>query len=250
MAKIYGLFGSMTGKVADVVMAVRNGEQIARKYQPVVSNPSTPAQVATRARLKLMSQLSAIMAPVIAIPRVGTVSSRNLFVKKNFSLTSYDNDTANIELNSVQLTDSVVAIPGLTASRAESLLTVSLAQADYSVSRMVYVVFVKQGDEMRYRTSAVVNERGENGRFETSIPSANAEELVYAYGIRDNNENSRAIFGNLTAPTAETVAKLIVTRSLTLRDITLTETQSTTVAAPNANMRDVDEEAKNTRKSK
>ena len=113
MAKIYGLFGSMTGKVADVVMSVRNGEQIARKYQPIVTNPNTPAQVEARAKLKLMSQLSAVMASVIAIPRKGNVSSRNGFVKKNYQSLTYASQQADIALANVQLTDSVVAMPSI-----------------------------------------------------------------------------------------------------------------------------------------
>jgi len=235
MAKIYGLFGSMTGKLADTVMSVRNGEQIARKYQPIVSNPSTPAQVAQRAKLKLLSQLSAVMAPVIAIPRRGSVSSRNLFTKINYPLAGYATDTASITLTGVQLTASVVALPSILAERGEESIEVSM-ETPYAtttgepygidVDKVVYCMFVKGADEkLRYVTSAVVSEAGVHNDWAGTLPSANAEVVVLAYGIRYNNENARSVYGSLEAPTAVTIAKLIVTSSLTGADVTLTETR-------------------------
>lgn len=261
MAKIYGLFGSMTGKLADVVMAVRNGEQIARKYQPVVANPSTEAQVATRARLKLMSQLSAIMAPVIAIPGQGPVSSRNLFIKKNFALSSYSGGQADITLANVQLTSSVVGLPNVRASRVTEpndaiLVRLESAFLDASgeplgvdVDRVVYCMFVKGDDgKLRYQTSAIATAAGADYAWSTVLPATNREVVVLAYGVRDNNEASRAVFGNLTAPTAEAIAKLLVTRTLLESDVTLTETRGATLSV--ASSRDVvpESEEKTTKK--
>lgn len=235
MAKIYGLFGAMTGKLADTVMSVRNGEQIARKYQPVVYNPSTPAQVAQRAKLKLLSQLSAVCAPVIAIPRQGAVSSRNLFTKKNYPLVSYNTDTASIDLNEVQLTSSVVALPPVLVSRGGDNIDIFLASsaaAALDVDRVVYCIFEKQADEhLRLYASAVVTTPGANNQFPTSIANSASSLVVLAYGVRDNTEAARAAFGNLEAPSATQVADLIVTRSMVESDITLTETRGATLAA-------------------
>lgn len=230
MAKIYGLFGSMTGKLADTVMSVRSGEQIARKYQPVVFNPSTSAQVAQRAKLKLLSQLSAVMAPYIAIPRQGAVSSRNLFTKKNFPLTTYSENKAEITLDNVQLTSSVVAFPALGGVRSAEDISVYVFGGDaigaLDINRVVYVAFTKQADgTLRFFGSSVVAERGSNNWL-TTFPPATGEVIIYAYGVRDNNENARVTFGNLIAPTAETIAKLVVNRVLTESDVTVTETVS------------------------
>lgn len=228
MAKIYGLFGSMTGKLADTVMSVRNGEQIARKYQPVVFNPSTPAQVAQRAKLKLLSQLSAVMAPVIAMPRQGNISSRNRFTKVNFPAVTYSTDTASVNLTAVKLTHSVVSLPPLEAAFGENAIAVSLSDtASLDVNRVVYVAFRKMADEsLRLAGSVVVSTPGADNAFAGSIPveSVYADYVVYAYGMRDNNENARIAFGDMTVPTAQTVANLVVTRVLTENDITLTET--------------------------
>lgn len=226
----------MTGKLADTVMSVRNGEQLARKYQPVVFNPSTTAQVAQRAKLKLLSQLSAVMAPVIAIPRKGSVSSRNLFTKVNFPLTSYATDTADITLANVQLTSSTVALPPVYATRGETDITVNLGTTEVNVDRVVYAMFEKSGNSLRFVTSAVVTEAGTSASpWGTTMPLVFGEVVVLAYGVRDNNENARTIFGNLQAPTAETVAQLIVQRTLLESDITVTHTQGVQVPVATQN---------------
>lgn len=229
MAKIYGLFGAMTGKLADTVMAVRNGEQIARKYQPVVFNPGTPAQIAQRAKMKLASQLSAVLAPVIAIMRVGSVSSRNMFTKVNYPLLSFQNNQADITLTDIQLTKSAVAIPSVVATRVSgtpSNINVSLAWEDVDINRVVYVALLKDNDsKLRVADTTVVQSPGENGLFEGTLRTGfAAETVVLAYGIRDNNEAAHVIFGNLTAVNAETVAKVITSRTLKESDITVTET--------------------------
>ena len=233
MAKIYGLFGAMTGKLADTVMSVRNGEQLARKYQPIVFNPSTPAQIAQRAKLKFLSQLSAVMAPVIAMRRLGPVSSRNIFTKKNFPSVSYSDNTASMTLVNIDLTGGITALPAVTATREGGNVTVELASgAANIVDRVVYAVFSKEADDkLRLKESFVVSEPGTGSKFSGTFYGGTAPLLILAYGVRDNNENARAIFGNLEAPTAETVAKLVVTSTLTESDITLTETQGIELAA-------------------
>lgn len=228
MAKIYGLFGTMTGKLADTVMSVRNGEQIARKYQPVVFNPSTPAQIEQRAKLKLMSQLSAVMGPVIAIRKKGSVSSRNLFTKKNFKALSYANGTASVNLTAVQLTSSVVALPRLDLTRESSTLTLAIDTIDkLDVNRVCYAVFRKQTDgKLRLLAAPTVEASDDNYDFSTTVNMGgqSAEVVVYAYGVRDNSEAARVIFGDMETPMTMDIARLVTTSTLTETDVTLTET--------------------------
>lgn len=237
MAKIYGLFGAMTGKVADVVMVVRNGAQVARKYQPVVSNPSTLAQVAVRSRLKMLSQLAAVLSPVIAIPKEGIVSARNLFVKRNYGLSSFANNEASIDLNNVQLTRSSVGLPSLFARRDTASIVVSFGvtgSVPIDASRVVYSMFEKGDDnKLRFAGSIVATEAGADGGWSASLPSVTREVVIYGYAIRDNNDVARTAFGNIEAPSAQNIAQLIVSRTLTEYDITLSETKGFTLAAAN-----------------
>ena len=232
----------MTGKLADTVMSVRNGEQLARKYQPIVNNPSTPAQIAQRAKMKLLSQLSAVMAPVIAIPRQGSVSSRNLFTKKNFGIVTYANNEAEITLNSVQLTSSVVAFPAISAIRGETAISAFINDAqdlgNINVNRVVYCMFAKQPDnKLRFVDSRVATTAGNGGWEVDDLPLVANEVVILAYGVRDNTEAARVTFGNLEAIAAEQVAQLVTSRTLTEADVTLSETRGFTLAAAsNASM--------------
>lgn len=236
MAKIYGLFGAMTGKVADVVMTVRNGEQIARKYQPVVANPNTPGQVQSRAKLKLMSQLSAVMAPYIAIPREGTVSPRNLFLKLNYKYSTFQNNQADVTLSSVKITKSVVGLPPINATRTVNTLEVSLYQAATGFSRIVYVAVFRQDDSsLRIAGSTVVTEPGTTNVYAGTIDLGTSAQLpivVFAYGVRDNTEAARVKFADMTVD-AQTIASVITSRALTEADVTLTETRAIEVTAQN-----------------
>ena len=83
--KLNGFVGKGTGKLGSSVFAVSGGEQIVRQYNPNVSNPNTDAQVAQRAKFKLMSQLAAVLAPGLAFKKDSLVSPRNKFIKKRYS---------------------------------------------------------------------------------------------------------------------------------------------------------------------
>lgn len=228
MAKIYGLFGAMSGKTADVVMAVRNGVQIVRKYQPIVSNPKSAAQVEARAKLKLISQLSAVMAPYIAFRKQGAVSSRNIFTKKNYGAITYADDTANVNLNAVTLTAGIVALPAIQVTRTTTNVTVQLNQSDTDLDRVVYVAFIRdEGGKMRAYRSLVVSTPGEGSNFAGVLVEAPVSPLhlyVYAYGVRDNTDAAKVIFGNLEVLSATAIAQLITSRSLLESDVTLTQT--------------------------
>lgn len=233
MAKIYGLFGSMTGKLADTVMSVRNGEQLARKYQPVVFNPSTPAQVAQRAKLKLMSQLSAIVGKYIVFPRVGPVSSRNAFTKANFGLTTFDHNEAGINLNNLQLTDSPVVFNYVGLTRGADSITAQVSDfAADPLTRVVFVFLIKDASEnLRVIDTKVATQKDQLGYFNADTALRNESVVVLAYGMWDRTDSARAIFGNLEAPTASQIATLAVSRGVTARDVEFTKTSGSTLDA-------------------
>lgn len=227
MAKYYGN-AVKTGKLGGSVFTIRFGETIERQYQPIVRNPSTPNQVAARAKLKLMSQLSAVLGPYIAIPRKGTISGRNLFVKKNYGLADFEDETASINVAEVQLTSSVIGLPRLVVEASSGNMSACLepTSSALDVDRVVYV-FVESGRDNKLRVigSSIATSAGENNRWPVVIAATGTSTFVLAYGVRDNNEAARAIFGNLENVSPADIAQLIVNRTLTEDDVTLTETR-------------------------
>lgn len=225
MAKIYGIGGVLTGKNGANVFAVRYGENIVRKYQPVVTNPNTTNQVIARAKLKLMSQLSAVLGDVIAIPRMGAVTGRNIFTKQNYKNATYSDNEAAIDITGLQITKSAVGISSLIQTRNGATLQVGLGYADHDIDRMVYVALQKLADgSVIYHSSAVVNS-DPTGEFNTTLTvPASAEMYVLAYGVRLNNDRARVVYGDLISPSAQDIAKIMVNRTLTEDDVTLTKT--------------------------
>lgn len=222
-----------SGKVAGSVFAIRHGETIERAYNPIVANPKSAKQVGVRARLKLMSQLSAVMASMIAMPRQQSVSPRNRFIAANFPLSTFADDTASIPLASIKLTMGVIGMPNLSVTRDGLRLNVAYQNPVEGVDRVVYAAYVKQTDnELRFAGSVDVTNAGVNRDYAGSIPVGTTDAaLVLSYGVRFNTEAARVQYGDIEAVPAETIAKLIATRSISEYDVTLTETRGMEIVA-------------------
>lgn len=226
MGKIYGFAGKMKGKVGNVVFRIRRGTQVMSQYNPEVDNPNTDKQIAARSRMKLMSQLAAIYAKIIAMPRVGAVTSRNLFTKTNYPLSSANSEKAIINLPKVQLTKSAREMPAFTVTRSSGVeIQCALIQA-VNFSRVVYAVVAKNANEnLRVFASAVVeNTENVENTFAVKLPYTAEAIVVYAYGVTDNNNRATTSFGNIKSPTAEEMAQLITSRSLMSTDYSVTAT--------------------------
>lgn len=242
MAKYYNA-RVKTGRLAGSVFAIRNGETIERAYQPVVYNPNTPAQVQNRAKLKLLSQVSAVYAPYIAIPRKGNASTRNLFVKKNYGATTYSDGSADVNLLRIALTNGVVGLPTINATVEGNNVNVALSSnASAAFDNVMYVAFRRGSDGLiRAIGSVNVNTPGADGGFAGTIPfAAAAGVVIYAYGVRLNTESARVMYSDLSSRAETTPATIVAfintTRSSSVNDITLSETQAMMLTLPTANM--------------
>lgn len=223
-----GLTGTGSGKLGSSVFSVIAGKQIVRQYQPVVTNPSTQTQVNNRARLKLISQLSAVMGDVIAIPRKGNVSSRNLFVSDNYHVTEAINGVATVDLSAIGLTRGGINIPYVNAVRVDTTsIDVELAdKADQIVSRVVYVMFYRnRSGELQLADSTVVETAGADGKFPYSFGYIAQDVVVYAYGIFDKNTKATAKFSDYAVETGTQVASLISDRKVSDNDYLISKTQ-------------------------
>lgn len=239
MAKQTSLFGKISGKLGAVVFSTSGGETISREYNPNVANPSTQAQVDQRARMKLMSQLSASLAPVLAMTKDGLVSKRNKFTKINFDACYASNGIAQITYENVQITEGNTALPALFAMgrEVEGIYRIAVglsAEPSAQISRIVYCLFRKTAEgKLEYVNSAIVTTRssgGSNYYFEYMFTSiAVAEYVIFAYGMSDTSERATAQYGNLNVVTASDLARLVATRSISFSDYQFTQTRAITI---------------------
>lgn len=249
MAKQTSLFGKISGKLGAVVFSTSGGETISREYNPNVSNPSTTAQVNQRARMKLMSQLSASLSPVIAMTKSGLTSKRNKFVAKNFGASYALNGTAQITYENVQLTEGSTGLPQVVAT---AILAATGDPAAYlasapsgNISRVVYCVFKKsQENRLEFMFSKIISDRGDVTTADafficplTELPTATVEEemvfkgeyVIYAYGMSDTSERATTRYGNLNVQSASDIATLVANRTISFEDYQFTQTRGTTV---------------------
>ena len=220
------------GKLGNIVLSTVAGETIARDYNPEVANPNTTAQVEQRAKFKLMSQLGSVVAPVIAIPKDGLKSKRNLFVKNNFSLAAYENQTASVNLNKIQLTNSNKSFAGIKVTRGTGNVITAQLQKDSSasVSKVVYIMLKKESDgSLMLVGQAVASTAGQDGKFAATLPATAGEIVVYGYTLTESTAKATATFENLKALTAETVAKVIANRELSAGDLATSKTAGCTM---------------------
>lgn len=229
--KLQGLLKGK-GKLGSIVVSSVAGTSIAREYNPNVSNPSTQAQTTQRARLKLASQLAAAYASVIAIPRDGLKSSRNLFVKKNFQYIIGTNGAAQVSYENLQLTNGNTGLPALRVTRSqENGVIVRLAEdASASVSRVVYIIFRKTTeDQLQLVGSDVQTIAGDNGDFQDAFPYLAGDLVVYAYGMKDLNDKAAASYGNYAVSSGEDIATLVFKRAINASDFQFTQTRGVTL---------------------
>lgn len=232
--KINSVLGKMTGKVGNIVLTSVGGKVVGREYNPNVANPNTGAQQNTRSKFKLASQLSASLAPVIAIKKEGNVSARNLFVKENFPAIRYAKGVADINLNVVQLTKSQRSFIGFNADRSSgSAIAVELNDnAASALSRVVYIAYKKAADgSLIFFDSKVCNTAGNEGKFHDVLNYTADAVVLYAYGMKDLESGITSKFGNMSAPTAEDVAQLLVSNTENMASVQLTKTAGLTMAA-------------------
>lgn len=191
--KLNGFVGKGSGKLGSSVFAISGGEQIVREYNPVVSNPNTDAQVAQRAKLKLMSQLGADLGAAIAFQKQGLVSARNQFVSANIGLATFENNKASVDLAALKLTPSSLAIPNLSFEQAgSSSFKIGFDGALPAEVKKVVIFIYRPDSEDRLSlvTSAIVDKPTGDTPFGYDTDKLLNNDVVYAYGVKDAGAGS------------------------------------------------------------
>lgn len=237
MGRVTSLYGKTTGKIGSIVFATSGGETIAREYNPHVANPSTMAQVNQRARLKLMSQLSACVNASIVMQKEGLVSKRNKFTKKNMDACYASNGTAQISYENVQLTEGSVGLPAIRVAKSlddAPILRFSLISAAASnINRVVYSVYEKTDESRLSLIVSNIVERDNQGLFMWEPSQSNlwigTELVVFAYGMIDTSEQATARYGNMRVENGEDIATLVGSRAISYTDYQFTQTRGVTI---------------------
>lgn len=232
MAIQQSLFGKINGKIGGVVFSTSGGIQISREYNPNVANPNTLAQVNQRARMKLMSQLSATMAPVITMQKMGLVSARNQFTKRNFGYSYVSDGEAQVSYENLQLTQGNAALPRIIYGGTGGNYHLELQDsADASISRVVWIAYRKTAEgKLQFVYSAIEETAGADGKFKHQLPASWASDnyVFYAYGMKDMNAKATAQYGDLNVTTANDLATLVASRKISLTDYQFTQTRGAT----------------------
>lgn len=230
--KLNGIVGKGSGKLGASVWSISGGEQVVRAYNPQVTNPNTDAQVAQRAKLKLMSQLAAALAPALAFKKNGLISARNQFVSKNIGLATFEDGVADVELIKLQLTPGIELMEAPVVIRGENDTATARLQSDWSarVDNVIYVTCVKTIDAKLYVLGIVKAQPGSNGEFQATIPMRDDNCVVYAYGVKFNSAADKAKFSNYIAEQGETTASLPTSVAALLANGTFTATNGTEIA--------------------
>lgn len=241
MGKVTSLYGKTTGKIGSIVFSTSGGETIAREYNPHVANPNTSAQIDQRARMKLMSQISAALAPSLAYTKEGLVSARNKFVKRNFDSTYALKGEAQCSYENLQLTEGnlglpAIAVEAVTGSNNRQIDIAFMEEPSANISRVVYNVFQKSEEgRLNFVNSLIVTQRNVAGVYfgghMENLPQGDL--IIYAYGMIDTSESATARYGELNVVTGSDLAKLVATRSISYTDYQFTQTRGTTLGADN-----------------
>ena len=230
--KLSGMAGTGSGKIGSMVYATVAGQQIVRQYQPVVANPSTVPQTNSRAKLKLASQLATALHEVIAIPREGLKSSRNLFIKRNYGIFVAAGGNAQVSYENLQLTNGQAGLPAIQATRNEqNVVTMKLAEAaPANISRVVFIIYKKTSEgTLQLVNSSISSIRGDFNDFEKEVQGSEGELVLYAYGMKDADAAATAKYGNLQVASADDLARLITNRTIKSTEISLTGTRGATM---------------------
>lgn len=204
--------GKRQGRVGELVYSVYRGVQIEKSAPASVANPQTDKQVAQRSKMKLITQIAAVMAPVIAFRAEGTVSSRNKFVSANFGQLFYSGDKASVILDNLQLADGSAGLPAIVADRTDtSKLVLSLASApSEEVVSVVYAVFRKtETGALELFATRNVTEAGDGGVFSTEVRYTADEIVIYAFGVLATSAAAKAVYYDFAVSAGSDIASLL-----------------------------------------
>lgn len=220
--KLQGFVGKGSGRLGASVFTVRKGEQIVRQYTDKVSNPNTPAQIEQRAKFKLLTQLSAVIAGAGIYFRNLNVgeSMRNAFMRANMGAVGFSqtHQEALLNVSAVTLTDGHKTAPSATFNRTTGVLTVDVSDTAMSdIMGIGYAVITNpsEGRIIGYSDRAEKAEAATSITADIVFPAALMNRTnVLIWGYRFADADARARYENIAATETADVVSLEFDRML------------------------------------
>lgn len=224
-------------KVGDTILS--------REYTPHVANPNTLKQVQQRAKIKLLSQIGALLRPFIAIFPSSGKSSRSIFAQLNYPKITAPSTTAEIDYSSVSLTDSnrpitqVAKNVDFVPSGVRKLIGLP-DEPSQDIQRVFYYLFTKTDNGKLVFVDYYLSETRKSARlpyyFCWAVAQFDIDEqgkstkdyVVFAVGMGDYSELATEYWESLGVPEIGYLGQLIAEGLITSEDFYFTETSSLT----------------------
>lgn len=203
MAKVPSPFlTGATGKFAGAAFQQSPGNGTILREVVKPTNPSTEAQVEQRAKFKLMSQVATAFKSVIAMKREGNITPRNMFVKINSPLLTFDKaqSRAEIELAKLQLTKSAQAIRIVPLFNIEASTAGADIIADMDIlygGIFILVRPLENGISIKEIARETLQEP--ENTVTHNFEGVDAGDVILAYGITQDTTGLSVKYGNIEA---------------------------------------------------
>ncbi|WP_251619738.1 DUF6266 family protein [Odoribacter lunatus] len=198
------IFDNVRQKLANTVMYRLNSQGIMRSNPGKIRNPKTPEQLAQRAKMSLLSDLSRRMAPVIKVgfkPLATKQSVYNAFVQTNDSLVAVDEDfNATLAPEQMLCSQGVLREPEVSVtwdSEAEEVVLTHAAEEVTGLSAKddnVYVGLFEK--ERRESILAELGERKNDMTKQVKLPKRWSKEnlCIYAFAVSKSKRNASSSY--------------------------------------------------------
>ena len=215
MAKFYGGYVK-SGKLGSSVFTISKGITVERQYQPIVNNPQTKAQVAQRAKFKLISGLASVVAPFACLSTKGLQTQANVFIKRNMQFVSSTDTSARIDMSKIQISGGSNSFVTPNFNITAGIGKGSISAEDVKNAGFDGVVFLVVGTRRpnvaRITGKVLLAPSGNEFSIEFPTVSSFSEYHLYAYGIKLTEKGSSA-YGDLNS-VSEDVVEVSVKRMI------------------------------------